>query len=184
MCPITNFFVRAQLKLKIEQRRKRLYRLIYSWSHDPTLSDDIVQEALAKAIKNMKSLRDHDALDGWLLRILANCWKDHFRTHRNFENVDDLDLMHDETPERCYEKLDMVSSVRMAVAELPLGQRQVLTLVDLEGVAYAEVAYLLEIPIGTVMSRLCRARKALANRLLTEDQRFEGSNVYFLQGAT
>ena len=51
--------------------------------------------------------------------------------------------------------------MRRAVAQLPLGQRQVVTLVDLEGCGYAEVGEILEIPIGTVMSRLCRARQAL-----------------------
>ncbi|HQT25493.1 MAG TPA: sigma factor-like helix-turn-helix DNA-binding protein, partial [Burkholderiales bacterium] len=55
----------------------------------------------------------------------------------------------------------LVSRVRNAVAKLPLGQRQVLTLVDLEEFSYAEVSAILDIPVGTVMSRLCRARSTL-----------------------
>jgi len=59
----------------------------------------------------------------------------------------------------------VVSRVRQAIGRLPLAQRQVITLVDLEGLSYADVAEVLEIPIGTVMSRLARARKALAAHL-------------------
>jgi RNA polymerase sigma-70 factor (ECF subfamily) len=59
-----------------------------------------------------------------------------------------------------------VARVRAAVARLPVGQRQVLTLVDLEEFSYAEVGEILGIPIGTVMSRLCRGRRALRDDLL------------------
>jgi RNA polymerase sigma-70 factor (ECF subfamily) len=59
-----------------------------------------------------------------------------------------------------------VLRVRTAVAALPLEQRQVVTLVDLEGFAYAAVAEILSIPVGTVMSRLCRGRRALRDKLI------------------
>ena len=61
----------------------------------------------------------------------------------------------------------MVESVRNSIARLPEGQRQVITLVNLEGFSYAEVAEILDIPVGTVMSRLSRARGTLAEYLLT-----------------
>ncbi|MFO7484116.1 sigma factor-like helix-turn-helix DNA-binding protein, partial [Oceanibaculum nanhaiense] len=63
----------------------------------------------------------------------------------------------------------VVSGVRAAIGTLPLGQRQVLTLVDLEGCSYIEVANILGVPVGTVMSRLCRARRALKESLLDSD---------------
>ena len=63
----------------------------------------------------------------------------------------------------------MVTAVREAIATLPNGQRQVLTLVDLEGCSYIEVANILGVPVGTVMSRLCRARRALKARLIDSE---------------
>jgi len=68
-------------------------------------------------------------------------------------------------PEGYAERQEAVIRVRTAIAALPLGQRQVVTLVDLEEFSYAEVADIMAIPIGTVMSRLCRAREALRGLL-------------------
>ena len=75
----------------------------------------------------------------------------------------------DETPDTAHDRLETVNRVRAAVARLPVGQRQVVTLVDLEEFSYAEVAATLGIPIGTVMSRLCRARLALRDQLRQPD---------------
>ena len=65
----------------------------------------------------------------------------------------------------------MARRVRRAVGTLPLAQRQVVTLVDLEGFSYASVAEILDIPVGTVMSRLSRGRRALRDRLLDMNSR-------------
>jgi RNA polymerase sigma-70 factor (ECF subfamily) len=72
------------------------------------------------------------------------------------------------TPEDERATAEIVARVRAAIARLPLGQRQVVTLVDLEELSYAEVALALGIPIGTVMSRLCRARATLRDTLTDE----------------
>lgn len=156
----------GSLKQRVEQQRERLYRLAYSWSHNPTLSDDLVQETMVKALKNIQQLRNPDAINQWLNGILANCWKDHFRQNREFEDIDEQILYEQDTPEHQYEKQHICKTIRASLTTLPVGQRQVITLVDLEGSSYAEVAEILQIPIGTVMSRLCRARKALAEKLL------------------
>jgi RNA polymerase sigma-70 factor (ECF subfamily) len=76
-----------------------------------------------------------------------------------------MELGHDQTPESESGRLEVAVRVRAAIARLPEGQRQVVTLVDLEGFSYIEVAGILGIPIGTVMSRLCRARAALRDQL-------------------
>lgn len=165
MNPLNMFGRNKEFRLKLQDSRQRLYRLAYSWGHDPVLADDLVQETLAKALKNASQLRNRDALDSWLFGILANCWRDHFRGRREMDNIEDYVLTNNVTPESEHERQHITDRVRGAVEALPQGQRQVLTLVDLEGFTYAEVAEILMIPIGTVMSRLCRARRSLADRL-------------------
>lgn len=163
---IQDFCKNQQLKRSIAEHRNAMYRLAYSWCHNQALSDDLVQEALAKALKNTAQLRDHKTLKAWLFRILTNCWRDHFRRNRETVDIDDIVLVETRTPEFRHDREQVVNQVRNAISELPLGQRQVITLVDLEGSSYIEVAEILEIPIGTVMSRLSRARQALKARLL------------------
>lgn len=162
---ILSFFSRtSEFQDHIEKIRPRLYRLAYSWSHNAALADDLVQEALIKALKNVNQLRDPALLNSWLFSILANCWRDHFRKHRDMEDIDELEdyhYAHNITPEHTHSQSQIVARVRGAVGMLPIGQRQVLTLVDLEELSYIEVASILDIPIGTVMSRLCRARGAM-----------------------
>ncbi|MGF1547079.1 MAG: RNA polymerase sigma factor [Thiotrichales bacterium] len=148
----------------LEQQRPRLYRLAFAWCHDAALADDLVQETLSKALARRAQLREEAALVGWLVAILNNCWRDHLRRAGNFEDIDELHASlpnPDVSPEEACSRGQLIECVRAAVARLPLGQRQVLTLVDLEEMSYAEVAQTLNIPVGTVMSRLSRARAAL-----------------------
>lgn len=166
---ILSLFCRANgLQDQLKNIRPRLYRLAYSWSHNAALSEDLVQETLIKALKNATQLRDPTLLNSWLFSILANCWRDHFRKHREMDDIEELEdyrYAHEITPEAEHSQSQIVLRVRSAVAMLPLGQRQVLTLVDLEELSYIEVAGILDIPIGTVMSRLCRARLAMKTLL-------------------
>ncbi len=158
-----------EFRSKLEASRQRMYRVAFSWCHNPALADDLVQEALTKALKSSGQLRDHKALDAWLFSILTNCWRDHFRRNRETVDIDDVPLVDDFTPEDRHNRNEVVNMVRKAISTLPLGQRQVVTLVDLEGFSYIEVSEILALPIGTVMSRLCRARRALKERLLKVD---------------
>jgi RNA polymerase sigma-70 factor (ECF subfamily) len=99
---------------------------------------------------------------------MANCWHDHLRQRRDVTDIDDVaeaDLPTEESAEDGYLQSQMIRRVRQAVGELPLGQREVITLVDLEECSYAAVAAILNIPVGTVMSRLSRARYALKEKL-------------------
>lgn len=163
------FDEQKQFIKKLELGRPRLYRLAYSWCHNRALADDLTQEALSKAIAKAGQLRDPDALDSWLFGILANCLTDHYRRQRDtvdIEGVEEHYLVSEATgPEDEYLQSETVRQIRRAIAELPIGQRQVITLVDLEELSYAEVANVLNIPVGTVMSRLCRARASLKELL-------------------
>ena len=159
----------ARLRRAIEAQRGALYRLAFAWCHDGALADDLVQETLLRALERSAQLREPGRLKSWLCSILANALRDHYRRSRALENLDDLDeavLADEATPETASESARLAARVRAEVARLPLGQRQAVTLVDLEGCTYAEVSEILCVPIGTVMSRLCRARSALKERLV------------------
>jgi RNA polymerase sigma-70 factor (ECF subfamily) len=168
------FYRNREARKRLEQSRARLYRVAFSWCHNAALADDLVQETLMKAYRNSGQLRDPKAGQSWLFSILSNCYNDHFRRNRETEDIDNVTLVDDTTPETETDQLQIVNKVRQSVAKLSEGQRQVMTLVDLEGFSYNEVSEILDIPIGTVMSRLCRARNALKERLLTEFEKQPG----------
>lgn len=167
---ILGFFGRSRaFEAKLEQSRPRLYRLACAWTRNQSLADDVVQNTLVQAMRQSGQLRNSEAMDAWLLTIMANCWKDHFRRNRETMDIDEVGdeaLACDLTPEYEFEKNQVIQRVRRAVGCLPLGQRQVVTLIDLEEFSYSDVAAILGIPIGTVMSRLSRARLALRELLL------------------
>lgn len=146
--------------------RPRLYKVAFSWCHAADVADDLVQDTVIKAIRNANSLRDMKKMNSWLFAILANCWRDYLRRQKQTDDIDECIFTDDDTPELAQERQNITDIVQQAIATLPQGQRQVLSLVDLEGFSYAEVAEIVGIPAGTVMSRLNRARKALSEQLL------------------
>jgi RNA polymerase sigma-70 factor (ECF subfamily) len=153
---------------RLETMRPRLYRLAFAWCHDASLADDLAQETLAKALARGDQLRDEQALESWLFSVLNNVWRDHLRARREFLDVYELDeaiYSEDAGPEERYASRQASQRVRRAIAALPLGQRQAITLVDIEELPYARVAEILGIPVGTVMSRLARGRLALRSHL-------------------
>lgn len=162
-------FHSRQWRDSLEAARPALYRTAYAWCRDAALADDLVQEATTKALERGDQLRDPARLKSWLFAILSRCWHDHLRARHPHEDIDELadeQLAAEGSPADVAERRQTVARVRAAVARLPMGQRQVLTLVDLEEFSYAEVGEILDIPIGTVMSRLCRGRRALRDDLL------------------
>lgn len=150
----------------IEESRPRLFRMALAWCGKADLADDLSQEALARALQYQQQLRSMEKFDAWIFTILANCWREHLRRRRphvEFEETEHADERR--SIEDDHQQNDLVAHLKAQVAELPDMQRQVLTLVDLEEFSYAETADILEVPIGTVMSRLHRARAQLRTRL-------------------
>lgn len=166
MNPIKFICRNPAFKKQLEEMRPRLYKVAYSWCHAADIADDLVQDTVIKAIRNASSLRDIDKMNSWLFTILSNCWRDYLRQQKPTDDIDECVFTDDDSPELAQERQNITDIVQQAVATLPQGQRQVLTLVDLEGFTYAEVAEIVGIPAGTVMSRLNRARKALSVQLL------------------
>ena len=131
-------------------------------------AQDVVQDAYVRALRFFSSLRGDDAR-AWLLTIVRNTWYSRFSRHARFEQPAVFDEM---TDNRSDERLDpealmiqqqAVDTMRRAIEELPVDFREVIVLRDLEGLSYKDIAAIVGIPIGTVMSRLARGR----GRLLT-----------------
>lgn len=153
------------LRHRIAASRGRLFRVALAWSGNAMVADDLVQETLESALNNVQQLRDPERLYAWMYSIMINCWRHYLRRQRPECELDEMQFTSDSDPELLSDQHAAVAQVRAAIARLPVGQREVLTLVDLEGFAYQEVADILEIPIGTVMSRLSRARGFLQTAL-------------------
>lgn len=153
------------LKRRIADSRDRLYRVALAWCGDEMLADDLAQETIMTGIAKHRQLRNEDQLFAWLYRILNNYWYHYLRSKKVHSDLDDQIPSEDNDPCTDCQKLDVVCQVRNAVATLPMEQRQVISLVDLEDFSYCDVAEALGIPIGTVMSRLHRARKNLSVKL-------------------
>ena len=129
-------------------------------------AEDVVQDAYVRALRFFPSLRSDDARS-WLLTIVRNTWYGRFPRARaaNQTTVYD-DLTHDRPddgldPEALVMQRQAVEKVQRAVQELPADFREVIMLRELEGLSYKEIAVIVGIPIGTVMSRLARARDRL-----------------------
>lgn len=163
---VKNLVAAFSLKSEFAARRKKLYCIAYSWCHEAALADDLVQETIYKAIKNASKLRDTGTLDTWLYRILYNCWQDYLRVKGR--NVEFFEMLDDQQAEQTdnYQQSQIVKRVRASVEQLPMPLREVVTLADFSGFSYAEIAEITDVPIGTVMSRLFRARKNLKQQLL------------------
>jgi RNA polymerase sigma-70 factor (ECF subfamily) len=129
-------------------------------------AQDVVQDAYVKALRFFSSLRGDDAR-AWLLTIVRNTWYGRFARQRGVQPPavfeERTDTRSDDTldPEALIIQQQTVEAVRRAVEELPADFRDVIVLRELEGLSYKEIATIVGIPIGTVMSRLARGRERL-----------------------
>lgn len=178
---LLNPFLSGRLRQRLTDLRPRLFRVASAWCGNPQQADDLVQETMLKALKKLNRLKDYKAFDAWVFTILTNCFRDACRrpdkmTELEHEPVDESRP----SAEDAWSTERKVLQVRRAISRLGQRQREVLMLVDLEGFSYAEVALILELPIGTVMSRLNRARQRLKT-LLTEPESIEQNKTVYLE---
>jgi RNA polymerase sigma-70 factor (ECF subfamily) len=146
----------------------RLRRFARALARDAADADDLTQVALERAIKAKDQWLPGTRLDAWMMRIMRNCWIDEVRSRtrraKTFAPAEEgetvgVDAHHD------IERRAEMHDVDRAMNALPTEQREVIALVLVEGLAYREAADLLDIPIGTLTSRLTRGRQALAQML-------------------
>ncbi len=144
----------------------RLRRFAYAICGSLEEADDLVQESCERALSRLEQFAPGTRLDSWMFRIIQNVWIDRTRAHARRTTDNDLEALaavpHDARIPEQTEARSALAIVRREVARLPDEQRIVLSLVVVDGMTYQEAANVLKIPIGTVMSRLARARKRLA----------------------
>lgn len=138
--------------------------------HDAVKADDIVQDVLLKAWEKQHNLESIDHIVPWLFAILRNTFRATFR-RRKFESDTPVDDTYDLVTAADQELSCEVHETLEALAELPSDQREVLVLVCFEGLSYEEVAVLCDCPVGTVKSRLNRARRELKQLLGLSDDK-------------
>ena len=142
----------------------RLRRFAYALTGSSDAGDDLVQAACERALRSAEQFRAGTRMDSWMFRIMQNLWLDDRRRRRVRGTQVDPELAGLSDDGKGARQLDdqvALAQVRAAVDALPDDQRSVLVLVAIEGLNYREAAEVLELPMGTVMSRLARARARL-----------------------
>ena len=150
-----------------------LYRVALRLSGNPADAEDLVQEAMLRAYRSWDRFTLGTNAKGWLLTILRNLFINEYRRRRRHPESVDLDTIEpfavfedvQEDPQGAYFDRIVDDEVLRAVDELPDVFREAVMLSDVEGLSYEEIATVLEVPVGTVKSRLYRGRRMLQAKL-------------------
>lgn len=178
-----------ELVLRVQQGDKRAFdvlvlkyqfkivKLISRYVHDPSEAMDVAQEAFIKAYRALPSFRGESAFYTWLYRIAINTAKNYLVAQGRRPPGSDIDaaeaeqfdgatlLKEHDTPERLLLRDEIEATVFRAIESLPDDLRTAITLREIEGLSYEEIAQAMGCPIGTVRSRIFRARESIDNKL-------------------
>ncbi len=179
---VINFESKELFREELLKQIDVMYNFSFSLTHNKNNAEDLVQEALLKALKNYKQFRKGTNLKAWLFTIIRNSYINWYRkqqrgpTEVDFNDVaplvpakEDFSEHHNLTVESL-KKIDelednLEDKVKNALEDLPEQFKQILLLAIIENLSYKEIAEILDIPVGTVMSRLFRARKQMYEKL-------------------
>ena len=165
-------------ELLVEKYQRKLARLVSRLVRDPAEAEDVTQEAFIKAYRALPSFRGDSAFYTWLYRIGINTAKNYLVAAgrraptstevdaEEAEGYESGELLRDiNTPESLLLSKEIATTVNKAIESLPEELRSAIQLRELEGMSYEEIAKLMDCPIGTVRSRIFRAREAIAEKL-------------------
>ncbi len=165
-------------ELLVVKYQRKLGRLLTRFIRDAAEVEDVTQEAFIKAYRALPSFRGDSAFYTWLYRIGINTAKNHLvsrgrraPTSTEFnseeaENFEDGDQLRDyNTPENELISKQIIATVNLAMDDLPEDLRTAITLREIDGMSYEDIAAIMNCPIGTVRSRIFRAREAIAEKL-------------------
>ena len=165
----------------VEQYRDNVYRLAYRMCGNAYDADEAAQEAFVAAWRALPNFRGDAKFSTWLYRLTTNAAIDVMRREKRHQTVGDgemIDLADDaDSPQETVERTEQQEAVQKALATLSEEYREVLLLRYMEELDYAEIAEVLQLPSGTVKSRINRAKAALKAALLKSGNIFGGSSV-------
>ena len=159
------------IKNRIVELLPRLRRFTYGLTGDLDRADDLVQETCMRALANASQWQAGTRLDSWMYRIAQNTWYDQLRARKVRGEVVDIEAQTNlagSDGRDVMEQRQKLSVVSQRLSELSADQQMLVALVCFDGLSYKAAAEALDLPIGTVMSRLARARSALAQALEPE----------------
>jgi len=142
----------------------RLRRFAYALTGNQDKGDDLVQETCLRALSRLDQWERGTRLDSWMYRIAQNLWFDSIRAQKVRGEVLDIDGVHDlvgEDGRTVTASRFALKEVALALELLPPDQKVIVVLICLDGRSYKEASEILDVPLGTVMSRLARARQAI-----------------------
>ena len=164
--------------LLVSKYQRKLVRLISRLIRDPAEVEDVAQEAFFKAYRALPGFRGESAFYTWLYRIGINAAKNYLAARgrraptvteydsEEAETFDDGELLRDQnTPERILMSKQIGATVNAAMEALPEDLRNAIVLREIDGLSYEEIAQIMDCPIGTVRSRIFRAREAISEKL-------------------
>lgn len=163
--------------LLVIKYQHRLVQLVYRYVKDPSEAQDVAQEAFIRAYRALPEFRGESAFYTWLYRIAINTAKNYLisRNRRNSESEIDVyeaeqvenapQLQGLDTPEQQLLNDEILRVINAAIAELPEDMRVAIMLREVEGMSYEDIALIMNCPVGTVRSRLFRAREAIDSKL-------------------
>jgi RNA polymerase sigma-70 factor (ECF subfamily) len=164
--------------LLVEKYQRKLGRLLARFIRDPAEVEDVTQEAFIKAYRALPAFRGDSAFYTWLYRIGINTAKNYLMAlgrraptsteveAEEAEGLEDGEQLRDiNTPESVLLSAEIARTVNATIEELPEELRTAIQLREIEGMSYEDIARIMECPIGTVRSRIFRAREAIAERL-------------------
>lgn len=159
--------------LLVLRYQHKVLGLISRFVKDPHEAEDVAQEAFLKAYRALPSFRGESAFYTWLYRIAVNTAKNYLvsrgrRPPSTDVDMDDAELIDDtstlrdvETPDATMEKEDLQRIINKAIADLPEELRTAFTLREFSGLSYEDITEIMDCPVGTVRSRIFRAREAI-----------------------
>ncbi|MCI4463294.1 MAG: sigma-70 family RNA polymerase sigma factor [Caldisericum sp.] len=136
-----------------------LFNSVLQVCHDRALAEDVVLDAYLYAFKYIKNFKGESSIKTWLYRIARNTLYKHLNRIQNVEYRDDVSKLKDE--KASFLESDTKELLYEALEKLDIDEREIITLVDVEGLSYEEVSEILGVPLGTVKSRLARVRDKL-----------------------
>ena len=165
-------------ELLVEKYQRKLARLLSRFIRDPAEVEDVTQEAFIKAYRALPAFRGDSAFYTWLYRIGINTAKNYLMAlgrraptsteveAEDAEGFEDGEQLRDiNTPESMLLSAEIARTVNATIEELPEELRTAIQLREIEGMSYEDIARVMDCPIGTVRSRIFRAREAIAGRL-------------------